>query len=74
MIFRNWSKLKIGEKVQARKDVPALMEHAIQFNKGEKADVAVLTDKTVGILDKFGDISYFNRDKKTDDYIGDWFK
>lgn len=72
---KNWEKIKVGDKVKAKKNVPALMEPAIQFNKNEIATVAVIKEDHIGILDRFGDVSFFNKRKKAiGDFIGDWFK
>lgn len=73
-MFRNWQNVKVGQIVTAKKHVPALMEAAIQFSKGEKAKIADVTDKSIGIHDKYGDITYFNKQKDKIDFVGDWFK
>lgn len=72
---RNWEKVKVGDKVKAKKNAPALMEHAIQFNKDEVATIVRVNDDHIGIIDRYGDIAGFTKRKNiTGDFIGDWFK
>lgn len=71
---RNWEKSKIGDKIKAKKNVPALLEHAIQFNKDEVVEIVDVRDAHIGVKDKFNDISYFAKTRKGTDFIGDWFK
>ncbi|MFA5299170.1 MAG: hypothetical protein WC389_13345 [Lutibacter sp.] len=76
MLFqRNWEKVKVGDKVKAKKDVPALMEHAIQFDKDEEATIVVVKEDHIGIIDRYKDVAGFNKRKSlTGDFVGDWFK
>ena len=71
---RNWEKIKVGDKIKAKKNVPALMEHAIQFNKNEIVQIAEVQDTYIGVKDKFNDISYFaKKPHNGTDFIGNWF-
>lgn len=71
---RNWNTIKVGDKVKAKKDVPALMEPAIQFEKGEIAEVVEIRERSIGIIDRYKDISYFAKRPLDIDFIGVWFK
>jgi hypothetical protein len=73
-MFRNWQNTKVGQTITAKKHVPALMEHTIQFSKGKKVKISNVTDKSIGICDKYGDTAYFNKQKDKIDFIGNWFK
>lgn len=50
------------------------MEVALQFSKGEKVKIADVTEKSIGIRDKFGDVAYFNKQQNKIDFVGDWFR
>lgn len=72
---RDWNLIKEGDIVKAKKHVLALSGPGTQFLKGEKVKVVKVTEKLVGLLDKFSDIAYFKRDASShDDFIGDLFE
>ena len=72
---RNWGTIKVGDIVRAKKHILALCEPGTQFLKGEKVKVVKVTDKLIGLLDRFNDIIYFKKEvSKHGEFIGDLFE
>ena len=73
--YRDWGNIDVGDTVIAYRDVPELIEHAIQFYKDEVCDVGEITAHSVAIRDRFGDLGWFNKSQyRNGDFIGDFFE
>lgn len=73
----NWRTIKVGDIVRAKKHILALNEPGTQFFKGEKVKVVKVTDKLIGLIDRFNDIVFFKKEmsKHNDiNFIGDSFE
>lgn len=70
--YRDWGNIAIGDTVIAYRNVPEVIEHAIQFYKGEVCEVR---PRSVAIRDKYGDVGWFQKSQYSQvDFIGDFFE